>query len=292
MEETSAPVLRASVLIVARNCADQLRRCLAALEASAARDTFEVIVVDAHSSDDTGKLDAEFPTVSFLRLPKNFGLARATNIGIRTAKSDLVLFLSPFVEMAPGTVPLMIQRMESDPEAGAVAAFTPRVYALPGPDQLMAEWKKGLELPAKEPDATAEAVSVQYPRGAPLIMRKNFLATSKFLDQRFGDYGADMDLCRRVLASGKKIVMLRQAGAVYSDPGAVDRDAVVESDHALGAAAYLSKYYGTGAGFRFRMAAIFTVVAQALTFRGGGRTWELLFALLGGQRVDGEQPDA
>jgi GT2 family glycosyltransferase len=292
MEETSAPDRRASVLIVARNCADQLRRCLTALEASTGRETFEIIVVDAHSSDSTGTLDTEFPNVSFLRLPKNFGRARASNIGIRTAKTELVIFVPPNVEVAPNTISLMIARIDSDPDAGGVAAFTPRTYSLPAPAHLMAEWKGGTEAPSKEVDAAADAISVQYPRGAPLLVRKNFLATSKFLDQRFGDYGADIDLCRRVLASGKKIVMLPQARASYGEPPAGHRDAVVEADHALGAAAYVGKYFGGGAGFRFRMSAIFTVLGQALTFRHGGYAWELLFAILGGQKVDGEQPDA
>jgi GT2 family glycosyltransferase len=291
MEETTGPVLRASVLIVARDCADQLRRCLAALEASTGREAFEVIVVDAHSSDDTGKLDAEFPNVSFLRLPKNFGRARASNIGIRTARSELVLFLSPWVEAAPDMVTQLIARMETDAEAGAVCAWVRRSHPMPTPEQLMAEWKDGAELPARDIDETAAAVSVQYPRGAPLLLRKNFLATSKFLDQRFGDFGADLDLCRRVLAAGKKIVMLPGARASYAEQP-VDDTSVAVSDHALGAAAYVGKYFGGGAGFRFRMGAIFTALGRALTFRRAGYHWELLFAVLGGQRVDGEQPDA
>jgi GT2 family glycosyltransferase len=291
MDETSGPVLRASVLIVARNCADQLRRCLTALEASMARETFEVIVVDAHSHDETGALDAEFPAVSFLRLPKNFGRARASNIGIRTAKSELILFLSPTVEVAPDTVAQLVARMESDPEAGAVSAFTPRTCSFPSAEQLMAEWKNGVELPARAVEPGADAVSVQYPRGAPLLVRKNFLATTKFLDQRYGDYGFDLDLCRRVLASGKKIVMLPQARVTYHECAETDREAVNESDHVLGAAAYVGKYFGGGAGFRFRMAAIFAVLGQALTFRRGGYAWELLFAIIGGQKVDGEQPE-
>jgi GT2 family glycosyltransferase len=289
MDETSAPVLRASVLIVARNCAEQLRRCLTALEASTGREMFEIVVVDAHSSDDTGRLDVEFPNVSFLRLPKNFGRAKGSNIGIRTAKSELILFVSPLVEVAPDTVSLLVHRMESDREAGAVCAFAPRTYAFPGSEELMAEWKHGADLPAKETEANADAAPVQYPRGAPILVRKNFLATSKFLDQNFGDYGVDLDLCRRVLASGKKIVMLPNAHVTYLDPPQRERQAVEVSDHALGAAAYLSKYFGGGAGFRFRMRAIFTVLGQALSFRSG--SWELLFAILGSQKVDGEQPE-
>jgi hypothetical protein len=39
------------------------------------------------------------------------------------------------------------------------------------------------------------------------------------------------------------------------------------------------------------MAAIFAVLGQALTFRRGGYAWELLFAIIGGQKFDGEQPE-
>ena len=83
----------------------------------------EVLVVDNGSSDESPRLDAEFPNTTFLRLPKNFGRTKAFNIGVRTAVGDLVLFLSPEVEVTPDAIPLLASCLEADAGAVAVCPF-------------------------------------------------------------------------------------------------------------------------------------------------------------------------
>ena len=65
MEEQQAEQAprRVSVIIVSFNNAAALRRCLATLEASADRATFEILVVDNGSVDDCARMDAEFPAI-------------------------------------------------------------------------------------------------------------------------------------------------------------------------------------------------------------------------------------
>jgi glycosyltransferase involved in cell wall biosynthesis len=83
--------LRASVILLTYNQAPALRRALSALEQSKGRENFEVVVVDCASQDGSSSLDSEYP-VHMLRLPHHMGAGRAMNIGVRTAKADLVLF--------------------------------------------------------------------------------------------------------------------------------------------------------------------------------------------------------
>ena len=45
----------------------------------------QIIVVDNGSRDGSASLDSEFPAAQFLRLPQNFGLTKALNIGIRAS---------------------------------------------------------------------------------------------------------------------------------------------------------------------------------------------------------------
>src|ERR1022692_4226646 len=57
---------RVSVVVVSRNRAALLRRCLDSLEQSDARPTLQVIVVDNGSSDGSAQLDSAFPAAQFV----------------------------------------------------------------------------------------------------------------------------------------------------------------------------------------------------------------------------------
>ncbi len=147
-QESQAPP-RVSVVIVSHNAAAALRRSLVALEASRGRETFEIIVVDSGSADDCSRMDAEFPAIHMLRLPRNFGLVKALNIGMRTAKGEFFLFLEPGMEVAPDTVPSLAERLEAEPDAVAVCPLIAdaagqtlsRIHPLPLPDELYRAWR-------------------------------------------------------------------------------------------------------------------------------------------------------
>src|SRR4029079_17103547 len=94
--------------------------CVAALEASEARERMEILVVDGGSRDGSAAIDSEFPNVTAMRLPRYFGATKIRNIGTRTAKGEYVLFLSPAVKVRPDTVRRLADEMEARPELGAV----------------------------------------------------------------------------------------------------------------------------------------------------------------------------
>src|SRR5271165_2677014 len=90
---------RVTALIVSYYNADALRQCLTALEKSKDREALEIIVVDKGSRDGSATIDSEFPHITVLRLPRNFGNAKALNIGMRTAAAELIFFLLAEVEV-------------------------------------------------------------------------------------------------------------------------------------------------------------------------------------------------
>src|SRR6476469_9014738 len=102
--EESAPALKITALILSYNSAAALRRCLTALEASQGREQLQILVVDCGSVDGSPTLDREFPGITIMRLPRNFGATKALNIGMRTAAADYIFMLAPEVIVEPGTV--------------------------------------------------------------------------------------------------------------------------------------------------------------------------------------------
>ena len=99
-EEPPAPP-RVSVVVVSCNRIDRLRACLEALEKSQGRERLQIIVVDNGSRDGSAQLENDFPNTQFFKLPKNFGLTKAMNIGWRAAEAEYIFFLHEDTEVEP-----------------------------------------------------------------------------------------------------------------------------------------------------------------------------------------------
>lgn len=300
MEETSAPP-KVTVLVVTYNQAGVLRRSLEALQASQGRDQFEVIVVDNGSVDDTPQLDAEFPNITFMRLPRYFGATKALNIGMRTAVGDFVLFLSPDVVVEPATVMALLARIEPDDSIAGVCpmlvdesgAQVPQARRLPDAGMMSRLWHDPEALAPAAVDVSQEAVPVGYPGRRAVMYRKFFIRALNWLDERFGDYGADLDLAFQVRRSQRRILLfpairatVLPGGEPVLDKGA---DASLSADRAHGSAVFLAKHFGWFSGFKLRVGAILHVTGKLLTFQNPGFQFGRLSALVGGAKIDGTQ---
>src|SRR5579872_2655407 len=104
---------KTAAILVAHNQEQELRRALGALEKSENRELLEILVVDCGSSDSTATLGEEFPAITLLVLPQNFGATKALNIATRTARAEFLFLLSPDVEVAPNTVARLTEELEA-----------------------------------------------------------------------------------------------------------------------------------------------------------------------------------
>jgi GT2 family glycosyltransferase len=103
------------VVVVSRNREALLRRCLESLRDSQGQEALQTIVVDNGSTDGSAQLEAEFPQLRLFRLPKNFGLTKALNIGWRAAEAEYVLFLHDDTEVAPDAIDRLVAVLELRP---------------------------------------------------------------------------------------------------------------------------------------------------------------------------------
>ncbi len=282
IEEPLGP--RVSAILVALNQIEPLRRAVAALERSTDRERLEILVVDLGSQDGSPQLDSEFPGIVTLRLPHNFGATKAMNIGTRTAKADLVFYLSPDVEVAPDTVQKLADKLEEDSDAAAVCPLlvdeagkpASRIYKLPTKESL-----KG-EMTAVPIDLEQESVNVEYPGRDAVLVRKQFVKGMNYFDERYGEYWADADLAMQIRRGLKKIRLYPSIRAVrHADTSPSAAKGLLAADRAGGAAALIGKYYGFMGGLGFRIGAIFRAL--------GHFDFKQLIALCSGQKIDGSQ---
>ena len=302
-QESSAAPPAVSVLIVARNSVDALRTCLEAAERSQQRETIEIIVVDNGSSDGSQALDAEFHNATFLRLPRNFGLTKARNIGIRTAAGDQILFLSPYVEIAADTIPALVQKLNEDSMAAAVCPLLvdregralPLYRRLPAQADLAESARTGQKPPGELPDLGSEAVVVEYPEDAALMIRKTFLKGMNYFDERYGELWSDAELCWQIRRASRKILLLPGVRAVFDvgrarrAPEAPSARALLAADSAIGASVYIRRRQGLFAGLRFRIATVLSALGLLVTVREPGFQLARVKFLVAGQKIDGTQ---
>jgi GT2 family glycosyltransferase len=277
VEQAGPP--RVTALILSRNSGEVLQRCLEALERSEQREKLEILVVDNGSEDNSAEIPTQFPEVQTLRLPKDFGRTKATNIGLRTAKGDFIFFLPAHVEVEPDTIVKLADRLEATDAVGAVCPLLPQWHRFPSPDALIHACRSG-SLP--EPQAiTAEAaeLAIEYAPDAPMMVRRLFLRGMNYLDERYGDAWSDLELCWQLRNAGKAILVLPQVHVKYGPTPVRDHDAVHTADCIGGAAGYMSKHFGTGAGLKFRTSAILSAL-------GRGQLG-VVSSLMSGQKIDG-----
>jgi GT2 family glycosyltransferase len=289
-EEPSGP--RVSAILVSFNQATALRRAIEALERSQDRERMEILVVDCGSRDESPQLDADYPAVQILRLPQHFGATRAMNIALRTAKAELVLFLSPDVEVLPNTVTRLAARLSDSgaPDSGSIdssagdasiIAVCPllcdpagqpvsRVYRIPSSDTFAGGSLEAVSIDLPQEAGAEDSIAVEYAGRDAILVRKQFIRGMNYFDERFGEYWADLDLAMQIRRTGKKIRLYPAIRATLHpglDP--LEGDSVAESDRILGAAAFVGKYEGWFAGFRFRLGAILKALGR-FDFRGMG----------------------
>lgn len=295
-QQDAAPELLVSVVIVSRNCAAALRKCIAALEQSANRESIEIIIADNASRDGCESIDREFPGISPLRMQHHIGLTKARNIALRTARGPYLLLLSPDVMVEPDTIQKLIARLDEDSAALAVCPLlvdeagkaVSKAYRLPDAAQVSAAWRDPLSLPAVAPGD-----SVELHDGKALFIRKGSVQGMNYLDERYGESWGDVELAFQIKRAGKKIAMandirvrLNTADALGA-PGDSHARSAYASDAAHGAAEYLGKHFGFGSALGFRVSTALGALFKALTFQDPGYHFGLFTGVLGMAKIDG-----
>lgn len=108
-----------SVLIVSFNTAKRLRECLQSLRGQTGAVSFETIVLDNASRDDSAEVVAsEFPEVRLLRSAVNLGFGNGNNKALEAASGRYLVLLNSDALLPPTALAAALAHMEAAPMVG------------------------------------------------------------------------------------------------------------------------------------------------------------------------------
>lgn len=208
------------------NVSAYLDACIRSIHKHAGSVSYEIIVTDNDSADDTLKMLEQHPDVKVIANKHNAGFSAANNQGFRIAKGEYIFILNPDTELLEGALQKLVKVLDEDTETDMVGpklvyntehhiqqtcarklpnAFT-IMFDLVNVPLAGRKIRTMLNFPYNyETDQPVEGLS-----GAAMLIRADALMP-KGLDETYTFCGEDLELCYRVLQTNKKIMYVHDA---------------------------------------------------------------------------------
>lgn len=209
-----------SIVIPSWNLSDKLDKCLQALRQHTERNKYQLIIIDNGSTEDIYDVFKRYSlsTDIYIRLGKNHGYAKASNLGADAADGELLLFMNNDVYVAE-------EEWLSEMVMKIIEGNTIVGHKLLYPDDTIQHAGVGFTTDGR-------AYNIQEGKAGDVSGSKQFLAVTfacammskadfirlQGLDERYINGFEDIDLCLRVaLVNGKTICCLDKK--IYHDEG-------------------------------------------------------------------------
>ena len=211
-----------SIILVNYKSPHLVLDCVESIYQETKRHTFEIIVVDNFSGDQSEEIIRKaYPQVIWIPMSYNAGFARANNAGIRAATGEHVLILNTDTLIRDGALDKAIDLFEAEPGAAAagVQLLNPDgshqisgahfmaggmnfLLPLPYTGKFIRYW--GYRLKTKVPSVTTiqEKIEVDWIVGAFILTRRS-TALQELLDEDFFMYAEEIEWCSRLKKHGK-----------------------------------------------------------------------------------------
>lgn len=216
-----------SIVIVNWNTRSLLKDCLDSIYKNTKNISFEIIVVDNASIDDSVEMiNQNFKDVILIKNDKNLGFAKANNIAFNYVNARYVILLNSDTLVLPNSFENVIEYMDLNDNVGIV---TPKILNNDGTIQhpcyiMKPSWKTEIyynfmidrlvknfdTIPA---DNTIR--DVVHATGAALFIRKKTLDKIGYLDEKMIFTLEDADICIRSIMAGWKNVYFPNSEIIH-----------------------------------------------------------------------------
>ena len=197
---------------------------------------YEIIVADNGSADDSVSfLEKNYPSVSIIRLPKNYGFAKGYNEALKQVTADYYMILNSDVEVNPGWLEPMVSLLENNK---ALAACQPKVLSYKNKksfeyagaaggwiDKYGYPFAKGRVFDVCEEDhGQYDDVSlIFWVSGAAMLIRPSVFFEVKGFDEYFFAHQEEIDLCWRIQMQGYQLSSCPQSIVYHIGGGTLPR---------------------------------------------------------------------
>jgi len=205
--------MKISIIIPTWNTASITLRCINSIKSSLPTKSYEIIIIDNHSTDNTIKLISHQKDVVLIKNQKNLGYAKACNQGATIATGDFLFFLNSDMCLVDASLIDMAQFLVNS-QIGAVGPrflnpnLTPQASVFPPQTPLNAIKEYWLNQPhaySKYLISSSHPVSVNAISGGAILLTTPFFHQLGAWNEKYHFYYEDMDLCRRILSLNKQI---------------------------------------------------------------------------------------
>ena len=168
---------------------------------------YPVIIIENSGKEEfQRKIEKKYPNVKCEVMKKNEGYCLGNNLGIKLSKTRLVFILNPDVRLQNNVLE-ELNKISNESKKFAILA----------PSLISNEAKEGFGLTKnygsnkENLNTTSEFFETDYVQGCALLIDKYELKDIGFFDENIFLFCDDIDLCKRVKNSGKKIYVSKKA---------------------------------------------------------------------------------
>jgi GT2 family glycosyltransferase len=214
--------LDASVVISTFNRAEALLETLAAFaKQDVPVDSYEVIVVDDGSTDDTWvhleAVSTPYP-LRTVRHEHNRGVSAGRNSGIRLARGRTLIFVSDDVLVPPAFVRRHVQTLERMSGYWVVGSFRQRDSASATPfGRYLQDLERSFENGRSGAEIAPGLWEMTWPTARNLSLPREDLDRIGLFDERFRTTCEDQDLAQRARENGIRFVYSTEIDCVHND---------------------------------------------------------------------------
>ena len=234
LNQSAASGVYVSIIIANYNARDLLADCLNSIYREETRYSFEVLVVDDHSNDDSfDMVKTQFPQVRAYRNEANLHYATSNNRMFDVAAGRYLFLLNNDAIVKPGSVDALVDFMEAHPEVGCAgskllnedgsvqesvktlpnirsAFFGARSYAYRWFPNNMFSKRELLHLS----EDTTRPFKAGYVSSAAMLIRRELVEAIGYFDPRLS-YHVDADYCARIWQVGWDVVYVPQSVVIH-----------------------------------------------------------------------------